>query len=401
MENNQHHSPSKLRSRLLYIGYLILWFVATLIAFMFLFPEQFATIKNRVVETPAEPSQYSESSSDLETGKLHRLHLQMAQSRWPLDVFRFHNTIGYELTPGVSARLRDRSFTSRSHELGFRIPLAQNQHSVEPGGILSIGCSFTYGDNLEAEQAFTFIAADILGLPSYNYGVPSYSYISALLRLEQLLQRGVLDQLQPSAIVLGAGGWLFKRSTNPFYPTSGPQYGYAYLGKDNGKVSIKQAPEQFSLKRQFAFNKLYFPLGHRESEFTRERQALLENITATDAKARALNKQWKTSVTRQELYDFISKRMHKLANSQKIPAVILWMPYHAANANPPEELIDAVNRYENVHLLEGNRAVGDMTQEQKIYRLHPTQQAHRRYGEQIANKLRQLSIETTAAQDEK
>jgi hypothetical protein len=76
------------------------------------------------------------------------------------------------------------------------------------------------------------------------------------------------------------------------------------------------------------------------------------------------------------------------------------MPYHAANANPPEELINAVNRYENVHLLEGNRAVGDMTQQQKIQRMHPTQEAHRRYGEQIANKLRQLAIETTAVQDE-
>ncbi len=118
----------------------------------------------------------------------------MTASRWPLDVYGYHKTIGYEQTPGVSVRLLDRSFTSRTHELGFRIPLAQDQRTVGPGGLLSVGCSFT------------FVGGEILGIPSYNYGVSSYSYIGAPLKLEELEQRGLFDQLQPSAIVLGAGG---------------------------------------------------------------------------------------------------------------------------------------------------------------------------------------------------
>ena len=393
MKESTRHRPSKFLGRLLYVGYLAVWIVAALIAFMFLFPERWAHIKNNVEEVREGLLRDGENSTRIPPGSLEQLHNIMARSRWPLDVYRYHKTIGYEMTPGVSVRLHDHSFTSRVHELGFRIPLAQDQRPVEPGGLLSVGCSFTYGDHVEAEQAFTFVAGEILGISSYNYGVSSYSYVSALLKLEELEQRGLLDQLQPSAIVLGAGDWLFGRSTSPFYPTSGLQYGYAYLAEENGNVLIKQPPEQFSIKHQFEFSKRYFPRGRRESEFTPERRALLEEIAPTVFKAQSLKGQWKTSVTKQELYDFISKRLHEVALSRKIPAFILWIPYSVENAASPRELILAVKRYENVHLLEGDRVVSDMNMKQIIRHGHPTKEAHRRYGEQIAKKLQEISIE--------
>jgi len=376
IKQSQDDRSSKLRSRLVYVSYLAFWLVAAIIAFMLLFPERWAQIRD--------------SATRIRADSLKQLHNQMALSRWPLDVYRYHKTIGYELTPGVSVKLLDASFTSRVHELGFRIPLAQDQRTVEPGGLLSVGCSFTYGDHVEAEQAFTFVAGEILGTPSYNYGVSSYSYVGALLRLEELEQRGFFDQLQPSAIVLGAGDWLFGRSTSPFYPTGGLQYGYAYLAEENGNVLIKQPPEQFSLKHQFELSKRYFPRGRRESEFTPERRALLEQVAPTVFKAQSLKRQWKTSVTKQGLYDFIAKRMHAVARSRKIPALILWIPSNIENADPPQDLLLAVKRYKNVHLLEGNRVVSDMNMKQKIRHGHPTKEAHRRYGEQIAGKLQQI-----------
>ena len=379
IKQSQDDRSSKLRSRLVYVSYLAFWLVAAIIAFMLLFPERWAQIRD--------------SATRIRADSLKQLHNQMALSRWPLDVYRYHKTIGYELTPGVSVKLLDASFTSRVHELGFRIPLAQDQRTVEPGGLLSVGCSFTYGDHVEAEQAFTFVAGKILGTTSYNYGVSSYSYVGALLRLEELEQRGFFDQLQPSAIVLGAGDWLFGRSTSPFYPTGGLQYGYAYLAEENGNVLIKQPPEQFSLKHQFELSKRYFPRGRRESEFTPERRALLEEIAPTVLKIQSLKREWKSSITRQKLYDFIAKRMHAVARSRKIPALILWIPSNIENADPPQDLLLAVKRYKNVHLLEGNRVVSDMNMKQKIRHGHPTKEAHRRYGEQIAGKLQEMASE--------
>jgi hypothetical protein len=311
----------------------------------------------------------------------------MARSRWPLSVYQYHETIGYELAPGVSVRLRDGSFTARTHELGFRIPGGQDQHSVEPGGLLSIGCSFTYGDHVEAEQAFTFVAGDLLDLPSYNYGVASYSYVTALLKLEDLAQRGVLDRLQPSAIVLGAGEWLFERSTSPFYPTEGLQYGYPYLARENGRISIKRPPERFWIEHQFEFSKRYFPDGRRESELTQQRRALLREVAPTIFEARSLERRWRTSVTEQDLYDFISSRMHEVALSRGILALILWMPSNVLNADYPRELHQAVERHDNVHLIEGDSAVGDMRMKQIIENGHPTKEAHRRYGELVARRL--------------
>jgi hypothetical protein len=400
MAKSQQHSTSRFRGYLLYSGYLALWTLITLIAFKFLFPEKFAYIKHNMAEVNTRVPQYQGNSSDKRSSTLKKLHHELVHSRWPLSAYRHHHAMGYELTPGVSVKLRDHSFTSRTHELGFRIPLAQDQHLVEAGGLLSIGCSFTYGDQVEAEQTFSYIAGGVLGLPSYNYGTPSYSYVSALLRLEALEQSGQLDQLQPSAIILGAGGWLFKRSTTPYYPTGELQYGYAYLAKENARVFIKQPPEQYSLKHRFEFSSRYFPNSVRDVEFTPERLALLEEIAPTIAKAQTLKMQWKTAVTQQDLYDFVAMRLHEVALARHIPAVILWLPYTTENTHPPRELVNAVKRYENVHLLEGNRVVANMTHKQKIQQFHPTKEAHRRYGEQIAGKLRVLSSRRIDVQDQ-
>ncbi len=85
--------------------------------------------------------------------------------------------------------------------------------------------------------------------------------------------------------------------------------------------------------------------------------------------------------------------MHEVTLSRGIPALIQWLPSDVSDANPPRELLHAVKRYENVHLLEGNKVVSDMSIKQIIRHGHPAKEAHRRYGEQIAKKLREMGIE--------
>jgi hypothetical protein len=398
VNESRDHEPPSLLDRLLYAGYLAFWLVATLIALMLLFPERWARVADSVEEFREGLSWSDEGTARVRPRALERLHDRMARSRWPLGVHRYHETIGYELTPGVSVRLRDGSFTSRTHELGFRIPAGQDQRSVEPGGLLSIGCSFTYGDHVEAEQAFTFVAADLLGLPSYNYGVTSYSYVTALLKLEDLARRGLLDRLQPSAIVLGAGEWLLERSTSPFYPTDALQYGYPYLASENGRIFIEQPPERFSIEHQFEFRKRYFPDGRRESELTQRRRALLEEVAPTIFEARSLEERWRTRVTEQDLYDFITSRMHDVALSRGVPALILWMPSNFLNADAPPELRQAVERHGNVHLIESDSAVRDKRRKQMIQNGHPTKEAHRRYGELVARTLQEIGSEGRAVE---
>ena len=83
--------------------------------------------------------------------------------------------------------------------------------------------------------------------------------------------------------------------------------------------------------------------------------------------------------------------MNEFARSREIPAFILWIPNDIENADPPEELLVAVKKYKFVHLLDGNRVVSDMNMKQKIRLGHPTKEAHRRYGEQIAEKLQEIA----------
>ena len=157
---------------------------------------------------------------------------------WP--GLRYHPTIGYEQTPEFEEQWD--TYFAKSHELGYRIGKGDSVHEITPGGILAIGGSFTYGDAVEHEQAFPKVAADALGVPVYNYGVGSYSYASALLQLRDLDERGVLERLAPSIILLGAGDWLVDRSLSPLFPTSGLPFGYAYIGRQGDELAVLPPP---------------------------------------------------------------------------------------------------------------------------------------------------------------
>ena len=100
--------------------------------------------------------------------------------RWPAGSYRYNRTIGYEMTPNFSSRMLNRTFYTKTHNLGYRIPEFSDSHKYNRGGILSVGCSFTYGDMVAGEETFTYLAAQQMNLPSYNFGVCSYSYAAVI-----------------------------------------------------------------------------------------------------------------------------------------------------------------------------------------------------------------------------
>ena len=148
--------------------------------------------------------------------KIILYHNLLTGSRWPIGSYRYHEAIGYEQTPSFSEMLLDNSFYFKTHQFGYRIPRFADNNSYESGGVLSLGCSFTFGDGVEAEDTFSFLFAESLKKQAYNYGVCSYSYASSLLQLEELHKKGVLKKLKPSIVILGAGDWLIERSLSPF-----------------------------------------------------------------------------------------------------------------------------------------------------------------------------------------
>jgi|Deesub1362A_J573_1020465.scaffolds.fasta_scaffold07999_1 hypothetical protein len=322
--------------------------------------------------------------------KLKLIHNIIVYSRWPLNAFRYNEKIGYEMTPSFSAKMLDSSFHIKSHMFGYRIPMFQDQRSFQKGGILSVGCSFTYGDRVEAEETFTFQTAKLLGLPAYNYGVPSYSYVSCLLQLIDLHKRKVLDKLNPSILLLGAGKWMERRSASPFYPTNVLQFGYAYLGKEKNQIVIKQPNEVYSLKHLFEFRKKYFPEGERTTEFTAwRRHLIIVDLLPRIKKALEDKENFSPEVTPYEIYNFIIPRMYQIASSHNMKFVILWMPGRD-RADPSPELKRVLSSYNDIILVNSTPVIKNLpisvayTEDR-----HPSAVAHRIFAQMLASAIKE------------
>lgn len=367
-----NHKKSRILSRTAaYAAALAFSLIAALAVFVAVFPER-----------------WSQLSLKMNPHDLKKLHSEISGSRWPLGAFRYHEQIGYEMTPGFSSEIRNGLFKICTHNLGYRIPTAQDRTAYSPGGILSVGCSFTYGDLVEAEQTFSYHAASVLGLEAYNYGVCSYSYVSSLLQLQDLRKKGVLDLLEPSVLVLGAGKWLYRRSVDPFLPTTGLRFAFAHLAKENGNLGIKQPLAELSLKHLFAFRTQYFPKGFRESEFTEERRQLLTGIAPTILAAENAQKNWKTDITEKQVYEFVISEMRKISLSEKMRFVVFWLARDTSDL-PPQALAAALASFDDVLLVNGAKALVGLGADEIRQDGHPTPEAHRRYGLLLAKMLRQ------------
>lgn len=312
--------------------------------------------------------------------------------RFPKGAVRFNATIGYEMSPSFSSIMLDRSYSIYSHRLGYRIPKFINNSSIEQGGILSVGCSFTYGEGVEAEQTFTYLVADKLHLPAYNYGVCSYSYTSVILQLNELKQRGILDELRPTILILGAGNWLVGRSLNPFFPTDNTFIRvYPYITKKDGKILILKPPnilhikypdilryEDYSVNKKgnlvLAFKRFYFM-------FRIMPQVLYVNLI----KRRYNNIE--TDINSFELYDFVICKIKKVIQPYGMKFIILWMPITEGDILD-EGLKKVIEQNKDIILVDGFDAIRKYKIESGQYvNTHPRPNAHGAYAKEILSKL--------------
>lgn len=313
-----------------------------------------------------------------------------AITRWPKGVFR-SSVAGYEIAPSFSSSMLDGSFFVHSHQLGYRIPKFADDSNIKEGGILSVGCSFTYGDEVEAEQTFTYLIADSLHLPSYNYGVCSYSYANIILQLKELKDKGILDKLKPSMIILGAGNWLTRRSLTPFLPTgyNGPPIVGPYVMKKDNVIRITSPPRAFYIK--YFYDGIDENLNSRinKIKFNLKRFCLMLLVTPRILYVEFIKKNYKESdVSSFELYEFVISEIKEVISPYQMKFVILWMPLQE-NENLDEGFKKALERHRDIILVDGFNAIREYGVEKNDYvSRHPSLEAHRAYAEEIIAALR-------------
>jgi len=307
--------------------------------------------------------------------------------RWPRGAFKYSSLMGYEMSPCFSSKMLDDTFSISSHAFGYRIPISADKTAIESGGVMSVGCSFTYGDGVEAEQTFTCLLADKLGLPAYNYGLCSSSYTTMIMRLKLMKENNMLSILKPRILILSAGNWLVERSLSPFIPSgSNIAMVFPYIVKKHGHLQIRFPPDFFSLRHMFFLESKCFPSGIKKRSEIRH-FTCFHSMFLLMPRVFLLNL-WETMFRRPdidsyELYDFVIGEIKRIIAPYGTQFVILWMP---ANENDTLDngLKKALRRHPDVILVNGAQALKRYGVDTRQYSgIHPQYKAHEAYANEI------------------
>lgn len=151
---------------------------------------------------------------------------------WSGSVTRADPELGFTPVPGARAAHVfpiGPDVPTRFDERGTRVPVDFVPGPARAPVILSLGCSFTYGDACLAEDAFTYRAARALGGTAVNGGVCGYGLAQMLLRAGRLV-----PEIDPDVLLVQYSPWLVDRArsqTAPVYFGLRPK---PYFGRADG-----------------------------------------------------------------------------------------------------------------------------------------------------------------------
>lgn len=332
-----------------------------------------------------------------------RIHSELAKLtsrplRWPVGAYVYNQNIGFDFASDVSGPIQGGSFYVKSHHLGYRIGENENGDSFQSGGVLSLGCSFTYGDEVESEQTFTQVIADSLGIAAYNYGVCSFSYAHALAKIQNLKDKGILDELRPKYVVLGCWKDLPDRTRTPFPRIASKNIPFtaAYFGKEGKEVKM-----EYPLGSRHAFEliTMYRKDGPELNfrKFTKIFFAIPRFIyiyfvnSSLSQKVKEMNPNNRLSDF--EIYDFYFTSIEQIFSSYHSKIIVLYMPV-SPDEQAPEGFMKAISAHPQIILVDGNLAISKYHVPLKDYKSkHPQAAAHKAYGLQTISAIKSSEAE--------
>ena len=332
-----------------------------------------------------------------------QIHKQLGRlvenaGRWPVGAYVYEPKIGFDFAPGISGPIDDNSFYVKSHRLGYRIAKSEDASSCQSGGVLSLGCSLTYGDEVNAEQTFTQLIADSLHIPAYNFGVCSFSYIHALVKAQKLKDEGVLDKLRPKYVILGCWKGLPDRSRTPFPPIASKNIPLtaAYLDRDGKDLKIhyplssrhffelatlyrREGPE-ISLKK---FIRIFTAVPRFAYVYLKNNQ-LLKKMKGLHAKD--------NSVSDYDIYNFYFSGIEKIFLPFHSKIIVLYMPVSVKD-HPDEALTKALSNHQNIVFVNGSQAIKKYHIPKADYKgKHPQPATHMAYARETIRLLKSLQV---------
>jgi hypothetical protein len=150
-------------------------------------------------------------------GKIHKADLELGFAPIP-------NSQGSDIFPIGP------DIPTRYDANGFRVPLEDQQPASERHPlILTLGCSYTFGDATYAEDTYPYLVGQYLGGATKNGGVCSYGLAQMI-----MLGRRLVPTYKPDYLIVQYSPWLVSRATYPFAPSTFGKVPTPYFYKKDG-----------------------------------------------------------------------------------------------------------------------------------------------------------------------
>jgi hypothetical protein len=127
-------------------------------------------------------------------------------------------------------------------ENGFRVPANRKPGPYRKPLVLALGCSFTFGDGVEAENTFAQLVADALGGTALNAGINGTSIANMLVLAERLIPK-----YQPDYVLVQFSGWLVDRAQSQFRNFVNAKFPSCFL-VDSPDDGVELHPPAFGCK---------------------------------------------------------------------------------------------------------------------------------------------------------
>lgn len=155
-------------------------------------------------------------------GHLHRADPELGYTAVP-------GASGFQLLPGGAPQ-------PVSYDLeGLRVPAGQETRVPRQRPfVLTLGCSFTFGDATLAEDTYAEVLAHRLGGTALNAGKSAYGLAQML-----ILARRLIPRYRPDVVVVQFSPWLAQRGTSRFAHVTFGAAPVPYLTQDaEGRVNV-------------------------------------------------------------------------------------------------------------------------------------------------------------------
>ncbi len=147
--------------------------------------------------------------------------------------------LGWSAVPGAQAALMfpiGPSIPLRYDAESFRVPAGPTPPRRRPY-VLALGCSFTHGDGIAAEETFCAVVARELGGTCLNAGQQGYGLTQV-----QTLARRLIPRYRPDIVLAQYSSWLVERGQSPFGRSSFGRLPKPFFTGVRGEQVLVQGP---------------------------------------------------------------------------------------------------------------------------------------------------------------